>query len=84
MQSQNQAVEPSKIQPHMPVVCSQNVPFAKVDHIEGTHSIKLAKDESGQHHYIPMNWVKSVDDKGIHIDRPGKQAMQEWSTKPST
>ena len=34
-----------------------------------------------QHHYIPLEWVTSVDDK-VHVDRPGKQAMQEWTTSP--
>lgn len=69
------------IQPHMPVVCSENGQFATVDHVEGRDSIKLAKDDKGQHHYIPLTWVTSVDDK-VHVDRPGKQAMQEWSTTP--
>ena len=69
------------IKPHMPVVCSENGQFATVDHIEGHSSIKLAKDDTGQHHYIPLDWVKSIDDK-VHIDRPGKQAMTDWSTKP--
>jgi hypothetical protein len=26
-----------------------------------------------------MSWVTSVDDK-VHVDRPGDQAMREWST----
>ncbi len=67
------------IKPHMPVVCSKNKQFATVDHIEGQDALKLAKDESGQHHFIPLNWVTAVDDK-VHIDRPGTQAMQEWTT----
>ena len=67
------------IKPHMPVVCSEDGQFATVDHVEGHASIKLAKDDKGQHHYIPLEWVTSVDDK-VHIDRPGKQAMQDWST----
>ena len=46
-------------------------------------SIKLAKDDKGQHHYIPMKWVTSVDDK-VHIDRPGGQAMKEWSDAPAS
>lgn len=41
--------------------------------------IKLTRDESGQHHYIPLEWVTSVDDE-VHIDRPREQAMKEWST----
>jgi hypothetical protein len=70
------------IKPHMPVVCSEDGQFATVDHLEGTDMIKLAKDKSGQHHYIPLAWVTSVDDK-VHVDRPGDQAMREWSTTPS-
>jgi hypothetical protein len=65
----------------MPVVCSNDGQFATVDHLEGTDTIKLTRDDSGQHHYIPLSWVSSVDDK-VHVDRPGKQAMQEWSTTP--
>lgn len=72
----------SEIKPHMPVVCSENGQFAEVDHLEGANSIKLKKDSQGQHHYIPLSWVTRVDDK-VHIDRPGKQAMREWSTQPS-
>ena len=70
------------IKPHMPVVCSENGQFATVDHVEGTDMIKLTKDDKGQHHYIPLAWVTSVDDK-VHVDRPGDQAMREWSTTPN-
>lgn len=70
----------STIKPHMPVVCSNNGQFATVDHMEGRNAIKLAKDDKGQHHYIPLSWVTSVDDK-VHVDRPGQQAMREWSTE---
>lgn len=71
----------SEIKPGMPVVCSENGQFAVVDHTEGAQSIKLRKDQSGQHHYIPTSWVTRVDDK-VHVDRPGKQAMREWSSSP--
>lgn len=70
----------SEIKPHMPVVCSNDREFARVDHVEG-QSLKLTKDNSGQHHYIPLSWVKSVDDK-VHIDRPGQDAMKQWTTSP--
>ena len=70
------------IKPHMPVVCSNDGQFAVVDHIEGLDLIKLAKDEHGQHHYIPLAWVAAVDDK-VHVDRPGAQAMREWTTTPA-
>lgn len=69
------------IKPHMPVVCSEDEQFATVDHLEGGDAIKLTRDDSGEHHYIPLAWVTSVDDK-VHIDRPGGQAMEEWSATP--
>jgi hypothetical protein len=75
-------INANQIKPNTPVVCSDNGQFAVVDHMEGATSIKLNKDAKGQHHYIPMSWVKSVDDK-VHIDRPGAQAMREWTTSPA-
>jgi len=68
------------IKPEMPVVCSLDGQFAVVDHMEGSSSIKLNKDDSGQHHYIPLTWVTSTADGKVKIDRPGEQAMQEWSS----
>jgi hypothetical protein len=74
-------VNANQIKPNAPVVCSEDGQFAVVDHMEGKHTIKLKKDEKGQHHYIPLSWVASVDDK-VHVDRPGSQAMREWTTSP--
>jgi hypothetical protein len=74
-------IEANTIKPNMPVVCSNNGQFGVVDHMEGKATIKLNKDAKGQHHFIPLSWVKTVDDK-VHVDRPGDQAMREWSTKP--
>jgi len=73
-------IAPDKIKPDMPVVCSKNGQFAIVDHMEGKESIKLKKDKNGKHHFIPLNWVNSVDAK-VHVDRPGDQAMKEWRTE---
>jgi hypothetical protein len=69
------------IKPHMPVVSSNDRRFATVDHLESGDTIKLTRDTNGQHHYIPLGWVTKVDDE-VHIDRPGEQAMAEWSTTP--
>lgn len=73
-------INASQIKPHTPVVCSKDGQFAVVDHMEGTESIKLKKDKSGIHHFIPVSWVTTVDGK-VHIDRPGEQAMKEWRTE---
>jgi hypothetical protein len=72
-------IQATQVKPDMPVVCSNNGQFAVVDHLEGSDTIKLKKDAHGVHHFIPLSWVKSVDDK-VHIDRPGPQAMREWKT----
>ena len=72
-------INASQIKPHTPVVCSKDGQFAVVDHMEGSNDIKLAKDDKGVHHFIPLAWVTKVDDK-VHINRPGDQAMREWST----
>jgi hypothetical protein len=64
-----------------PVVCSEGGKFAEVDHMSSDNrTIKLAKDEHGEHHYIPVSWVTKIDD-AVHVDRPGRQAMREWSTE---
>jgi hypothetical protein len=75
-------ISTDQIKPDMPVVCSQNGQFAIVDHMEGPTTIKLTKDKTGQHHYIPISWVTSIAGEKVKIDRPGDQAMEEWSTTP--
>jgi hypothetical protein len=77
-------INPDQIEPDMPVVCSQDCQFATVDHMELTNTIKLKKDETGRHHYIPITWVSSIESGKVKIDRPGDQAMQEWSTVSPT
>ena len=78
-ESTNAMIEPSAIKEHMPVICSAGGQFAIVDHLDKGDTIKLTKDEQGQHHWIPISWVTRVDEH-VHIDRLGEQAMQEWST----
>jgi len=69
------------IKPHMPVLCSEGGQFAVVDHMSSDNrTIKLAKDKKGEHHYIPVSWVKTIDN-AVHIDRPGAQAMRDWSSE---
>ena len=75
-------INTNTIKPDMPVVCSNNGQFAAVDHMEGEKSIKLKKDASGQHHYIPTSWVVSTDNGKVRVDRPGDEAMRQWSDEP--
>ena len=76
-------MQSNQIQPDMPVVCSKDGQFAEVDHMEGEDMIKLKRDDMGTHHYIPLDWVASVEDGKVKIDRPGDEAMQEWSESPN-
>jgi hypothetical protein len=73
-------INAQEVKPGMPVVCSEDGQFAVVDHMDGQDTIKLKRDAKGKHHFIPLSWVTSVDDK-VHVDRPGDQAMQEWRTE---
>jgi hypothetical protein len=72
-------INTDQIKPDMPVICSDDGQFATVDHMEGTDTLKLKKDKGGEHHYIPLNWVTSTEGDKVKVDRPGDQAMQEWS-----
>ena len=71
----------AQIKHHMPVVASNNDQLGVVDHVDG-QNLKLTRDERGQHHYIPLDWISTVDDK-VHVDRPGEQVLREWSTRPA-
>jgi hypothetical protein len=71
----------SQIKEHMPVVCSEGGQFGTVDHLDAGDTIKLTRDDQGNHHWIPLSWVANVDSQ-VHIDRPENQAMQEWFSAP--
>jgi hypothetical protein len=53
-----------------------------VDKVENG-MIKLTKNDSsdGQHHYIPLEWVESVQENTVHLMKPVEEVKREWSTK---
>jgi hypothetical protein len=72
----------SKIREHMEVLGYDGGHVGTVDHLEGQR-IKLAKsdpDAGGEHHYIHIDVVASVDDK-VHLNRTAAQAKDEWGVK---
>jgi hypothetical protein len=75
----------AEIKPGMPVVCGSDAEeqFASVDHIEG-NEIKLKRDASGEHHYIPLSWAKQIVDGKIQVDRPASEVMAQWRTQPQS
>ena len=71
------------IEPDMPVICSEGDEFAEVDHMEGDDMIKLKRDDDGVHHYIPLDWVSTVADGKVQVDRSGSDVKAQWSEIPS-
>ncbi len=76
-----QTMDTSKITEHMSIVGSDHTDVGTVDHLDDQDMVKVTKDESGNHHWIPVAWVARVDEH-VHLDRPGAQAKEEWSTSP--
>jgi hypothetical protein len=69
-----------RISEHMEVLGSDGVPVGTVDHVEGK-DIKLTKssDESGKHHFIPLDWVARVDSK-VHLSKAARDAKAQWKS----
>jgi hypothetical protein len=73
------AVTPTDIRHHMPVLGSNGQQIGVVDHIDEGETIKLTKDQSGQHHWVPFSWVSSVNNNEVRLDQPANQVMQNWT-----
>ena len=69
----------AQIKEHMDVVGSDGQHVGTVDKVEGDR-IKLTKNDpqaGGQHHYIPLDAVASVEQDGVRLDMPAEQARQQ-------
>ena len=69
----------SQIREHMEVVGSDGQHVGTVDKIEGAR-IKLTKSDpqaQGQHHYIPLNTVASVEQNTVRLNLTAEQARQQ-------
>ena len=73
-------IDSKQVKNDMAVVGSDNAACATVDHLQGAATIKLKKDDKGQHHFIPLAWVASVDDK-VHLSKTAAQVAKEWQTQ---
>ena len=75
-------VEASKIPEHAEVVGSDGAHVGTVDHVD-KGEIKLTKTDpeaGGLHHYIPVDFVQSVEGNTVRLDRPADEVKREWST----
>ena len=69
----------SQIREHMKVVGSDGQHVGTVDKVEGDR-IKLTKNDpqaQGQHHYIPLAMVASVDQDAVRLNLSAEQARQQ-------
>lgn len=69
-----------KIFEHMTVLSRDNEVAGEVVEIEpDTKAIELGRDALGQHHWIPMDWVKDVDVDGVHLSCTLEAMRAEWT-----
>jgi hypothetical protein len=73
-------INPSNIREHMEVFGSDDQPVGTVDRVEGDR-IKLTKSDpaaKGQHHYISLDSVASVDGSAIRLRQTAQEVKQQW------
>jgi hypothetical protein len=75
-----------QIREHLHVHSSDGEHVGTVDHLQGDQ-IKLAKQDKasgGQHHFIPLSWVASVDDDQVRLSKSADEVRQQWKTSATT
>lgn len=73
-------MQTSNIREHMKVIGSDRQPVGTVDKVEGDR-IKLSRSDpqaQGKHHYIPADWVDSVDGGEVCLKQKAQDACQKW------
>ena len=72
------------IREHMEVIASCGKHVGVVDRIEG-NSVKLTKSDptaAGQHHFIPLDWVATVDEH-VHLNKNSEEVFRNWKAEPA-
>ena len=73
----------SEVQADMEVLGSDGKHVGKVDHMDGADVIKLARQDSkadGEHHWIPLAWVDSVEGDKLKLRLSADDAMEQWQS----
>jgi hypothetical protein len=73
----------TQIKEHAEVVGSDGAHVGTVDHVEGSDRIKLTRRDSnagGEHHYIPLDWVDSVEGDQVRLNKTGEEAESQWQS----
>lgn len=54
-----------------------------VDRLEvRTNSVKLNRDASGHHHWLPLSWVSDVDYDSVYLTLTLDQIKKSWKETP--
>jgi hypothetical protein len=72
----------ASIREHMEVIASCGKHVGVVDHLE-SNSVKLTKSDpkaAGKHHFIPLDWVASVD-QHVHLNKNSEEVFRDWKAE---
>ncbi len=75
-------IDAADIKSDMPVTTAQAEHVAVVDHLVSDDMIKLKKDDSGTHHFIPVSWVVSTEGGIVKTNRTLEQITHDWTEIP--
>lgn len=55
-----------------------DVHIGTVEHLDSEKYIKLAKSDSpdGQYHWIPTEWVESIDDRAVYLNKTEEEIIK--------
>jgi hypothetical protein len=70
----------AQIREQMEVVGSDGQSVGTIDRLEG-EQIKLTKRDSdeGVHHLIPTDWVETVEENQLRLNKTASAAQAEWT-----
>ena len=76
-------IDATRIKEHVEVLGSDGQHVGTVDKVEGSR-IKLTRTDpaaGGEHHYLHLDMVASVDDDAVRLTRTAAQAQDEWGVE---
>lgn len=83
----------SNIKEHMPVYAdgpgglsgASEEHIGTVDKVEGGKYIKLTKQSApdGQHHWLPLEWIRAVDERAVYLNKTVDEVMAELMDQPA-
>ena len=76
----------SKIAEHMKVLGSDGDEVGTVDSVDG-ENLKLTKSDEqagGEHHFLPIDMVESVNGRTVTLNCTADEAMAEWTGESDT